>query len=82
MEFWRFYCIDGNFLSIRWRILNLKIFDFNFKIKKKILQRMVRKFPDKRYNRQNSILYQETIPSMVEYALKFADIFYLKNRKS
>jgi hypothetical protein len=29
---WQFYCIAGNFLSIRWRILNFKIFNFYFKI--------------------------------------------------
>jgi hypothetical protein len=34
MEFWRFYWIDGNFLIIRWGILNFKIFVFNFKFEK------------------------------------------------
>jgi hypothetical protein len=28
----------------------------------KILQRIIRKFPDKQYNRQNSVLLHETIP--------------------
>jgi hypothetical protein len=32
MTIWQFYCIAGNFLIIRWRILNFKIFVFYFKI--------------------------------------------------
>jgi hypothetical protein len=31
-------------------------------LKFKILQQMVRKFPDKQWNRQNTILFHETIP--------------------
>jgi hypothetical protein len=30
MTFWRFYCIDRNFLIIRWGILNFFYFRFQF----------------------------------------------------
>jgi hypothetical protein len=32
MTIWQFYCIAGNFLIARWRILNFKFFVFYFKI--------------------------------------------------
>jgi hypothetical protein len=34
MRFWRFHCIAGNFLMIRWRILNFKIVVLILKFKK------------------------------------------------